>query len=559
MEEKCEEVGCVTEFYSLDDVQHGNQGAAKYEHTDRESNPGGLKTGVRAHMHDFIVNHLDKGSVDNRPKLSINSSRVKFNEASGRADIEINLSRSVGYPVKVTAAADQMREVMNGNGFAGEYGQIEDHVANDSTTTGPIAYAQGTGVAFEDVNNVTPKYAGQTYHTSGPGNGNPVVIPSSSNYFTNDFNGKRQVITIPAGQTKATFRVTLLNDSKYEKNECFKVRLLNANGAQISNSVETITILDDDNPNAGFGTPDPCRNPDGGNSGGGGTPTGDTFAPVIQINSPTSTSTSTITDTTIVVTDDDAIVASKVLVRPESTAGISNFNCVQTNSKRVDCGIRITSSGILRLKATDQAGNIGYKSKGDYEVSSGGIQIKSPTRVSNTTITDTTIIAQSPAGLSKNKVSIRPDNTAGVSNFNCTQTSNTRVDCTIHITSSGILRLKATDQAGNVSYKSKPGYEISAVSTTRKPRITVYAPTKVSNGPITDTTIVATDNQGLSKFGVTIRPDNEAGVENFNCVQTSTKRVDCSIDINSSGILKLRVRDWEDNLAHINVNGYIIN
>ena len=100
MEEKCEEVGCVTEFYSLDDVAHGDAGAAKYEHTDRESNPGGLKTGVRAHIHDFIVNHLDKGSVDNRPKLSINSSKVKFNEATGRADIEINLSSAVSYPVK---------------------------------------------------------------------------------------------------------------------------------------------------------------------------------------------------------------------------------------------------------------------------------------------------------------------------------------------------------------------------------------------------------------------------------------------------------------------------
>ena len=197
---------------------------------------------------------------------------------------------------------------MNGNGFAGEYGLIEGYVANDSTTTGPMAYAQGTGVAFEDVNNVTPKYTGQTYHTSGPGNGNPVVIPSSSDYFTNDFNGKRQVITIPAGQTKATFRVTLLNDSIYENNECFKVRLLNANGAQISNSVEMILILDDDNPNAGLGTPNVCRNPDGSGGGGGGTPT-DTSAPVIQINSPTLSSTSTITDTTIVVTDDTSIVA----------------------------------------------------------------------------------------------------------------------------------------------------------------------------------------------------------------------------------------------------------
>ena len=133
------------------------------------------------------------------------------------------------------------------------------------------------------------------------------------------------------------------------------------------------------------------------------------------------------------------------------------------------------------------------------------------------------------------------------------------MDCGIRITSSGNLRLKATDQAGNIGYKSKSGYEITVLPDPfRKPRITVDAPTKISDGPITDTTIVATDNQGLSRFGVTIRPDNEAGVENFNCVQTSTQRVDCTIDITSSGTLKLRVRDWEGNLAHINVDGYEI-
>ena len=269
MEQRCEQVGCVTEFYSLVNVQHGKQGGATYEHTDRGSNSGGLKTGVRAHLHDFIVNHLKKGT-DTRPTLSINKSKVKFNESSGRADIEINLSRPVGYPVKFTAAADQMREVMNGLGYNGKFAHVQDYIANDSTTTGPIAYDQGTGVAFENKSNVTPKYSGKTYHTSGPGQGNPVVIPASSSYHSNDFNGKRQVITIPAGQTKATFRVTLLNDTKYEKNECFKVRLLNANGAQITNSVESITILDNDNSSAGTAIPSVCQDSGGSGSGGDG-------------------------------------------------------------------------------------------------------------------------------------------------------------------------------------------------------------------------------------------------------------------------------------------------
>ena len=501
MEEKCEEVGCTTEFYSLANVAHGDAGAATYAHTDRS----GQKAGVRAHIHDFIINHLKKGT-DSRPTLSINSSKVKFNEASGRADIEINLSRAVGYAVKVTASADQMREVMNGNGLSGRYSYIQSHVANDSVTTGPVAYAQGTGVAFENRNNVTPKYAGQTYHTSGPGHGNPVVIPASSSYFTNDFNGKRQVITIPAGQTKAAFRVTLLNDSKYEKNECFKVRLLNANGARITNSVETITIVDDDNPNAGTATPGVCKN--SGNSGGNGgsgdgtggsgsgnegttvgvdgtggsgggdggvvVSTGDTINPVITINAPTKTSDSTITDTTIVVTDNEAILAANVLIRSNTTAGVSNFNCSQTNVNRVDCTIRISQSGELRLRAIDQNGNIGYKKMGDYRISDLEIELD-----------------------------LRP-------------------------------------------YKTRP-------------KITIYAPTKVSSQAITDTRIIVTDAQGLSKNGVTIRPDNTVGISNFNCLQTSQKRVDCSLKITSSGILKVKARDWANNAHHQNEYDYLIN
>ena len=506
MEEKCEEVGCTTEFYSLADVAHGDAGAAKFVHTDRP----GQKTGVRAHIHDFIVNHLKK-DTDRRPTLSINRSRVKFNEVSGRADIEINLSRAVGYAVNVTASADQMREVMNGNGLSGQYSYIQSHVANDSATTGPVAYAQGTGVAFENKNNVTPKYAGQTYHTSGPGLGNPVVIPASSNYFNNDFNGRQQVITFPAGQTRATFRVALLNDSKYEKNECFKVRLLNANGARIINSVETITIVDDDNPNAGTATPGACKNIGGsddsggtgstggtggtggsgsgnegttvgidgtGGSGGGDgvvvVSTGDTINPVITIDAPTKTSSSTITNTTIVVTDNEAILAADVLIRSNTTAGVSNFNCSQTNVKRVDCTIRITGSGELKLKAIDQNGNIGYKKMSDYKI----LDVES-------------------------ELDLRP-------------------------------------------------YET-------RPKITIYAPTKESSNTITDTRIIVTDAQGLSKYGVSIRPDNTVGISNFTCLQTSRKRVDCSLKITSSGVLKVKARDWTNNTHHQNAYGYLIN
>ena len=560
IEEKCEEVGCVTEFYSLANVQHGAQGAAKYEHTDRVSNSGGLKTGVRAHLHDFIVNHLDRGS-DNRPGLSINTSKVKFNESTGRADIEINLSRAVGRPVSFTASADQMREVMLKNAKQGQYSYIQSYVANDSQTTGPIAYDQGTGVAFEDVNNVTPKYAGQTYHDTGPGNGRPVVIPASSSYFTNDFQGKKQVLTIPAGQTKATFRVTLFNDSRSEQNECFKVRLLNANGAKITNSVELITILDDDNSAAGTGTPEVCKNNDGNN--GGGTPTSETVKPVVQINAPTKNSDSTITNTTIIVEDNVAILANKVLLRSDNSAGVTNFNCNQTNSKRVDCTLRITSSGDLKVSATDVAGNSINRNETGYLINTTGpdtqrptISFRAPTKISTGPITDTVITFTDNEAISAGEVNIRSDSSAETSNFNCSQTNSKRVDCTLRINSSGDVKVAATDQAGNRAYNSKNGYLITGANNLW---IEINAPTKIRSQPITNTTIMIHNDEPILASGVSLRSDNTAGVSNLVCDQVSVMKVSCSLIITSSGDFKIMAIDEAGNITHKNEDDYIIN
>ena len=566
IEEKCEDVGCKTEFYSLANVQHGAQGAAKYEHTDRVSNSAGLKTGVRAHLHDFIVNHLDRGT-DNRPGLSISSSKVKFNESTGRADIEINLSRAVGHPVSFTASADQTREVMLKNARQGQYSFVQSYVANDSVTTGPIAYDQGSGVTFEDVNNVTSKYAGQIYHDEGPGNGHPVLIPSSSSYFTNDFQGKKQVITIPAGQTKATFRVTLFNDSISEQNECFKVRLLNANGAQITNSVEMITILDDDNPSASTSTPQICQNPSG-NNGGGGNPTDDTIRPTISIIAPTKISDSAITDTSIIIEDNDDIVASNVVIRSDNTAGINNFVCSQITPQRVECSLQITSSGDLKLKAEDQAGNIAYKKMNGYEITPTNgndttrptIVINAPTKTSTSTITDTTIVVTDDQAINANKVFILPDTTTGLANFSCTQTTVKRVDCSIEITTSGELRLKAVDQADNISYKKMQGYDITPPTgnDTTRPTIVINAPTKTSTSTITDTTIVVTDDQAINADRVSVLGDTTADVSNLNCTQTAINQVDCTISISSSGDLKLKAVDQADNIAYKQMRDYEI-
>jgi hypothetical protein len=91
----------------------------------------------------------------------------------------------------------------------------------------------------------------------------------------------------------------------------------------------------------------------------------DTDGPVFIITAPTHISSTTISNTTIHVSN-NALIAANVIVDPSTTAGTSTYNCVQTNTSTVDCTIDITSSGDLTIKATDDAGNISIVTESGY-------------------------------------------------------------------------------------------------------------------------------------------------------------------------------------------------
>lgn len=245
IEEKCEYVGCISQFYSLPGVEHRRTASGKALHTNASE-----QVGFVAHVYDFIVNQLELSGADNRPTIGISNRITQFNERDGVARIEVELNRPAPEDIRFTMSADQMREVTRVNGVQGKYNLIQQYVANDRNSTGPVMYDQSTGVAFELRSNLPASYRNLTNHDRGPGEGSPVVIPSSSDYFFDDFSGKKQRMTIAKGETKAVFSVNLVNDTLSEENECFKVRLLNAQGARMINTVETIVIRDDDNPNA---------------------------------------------------------------------------------------------------------------------------------------------------------------------------------------------------------------------------------------------------------------------------------------------------------------------
>ena len=293
----------------------------------------------------------------------------------------------------------------------------------------------------------------------------------------------------------------------------------------------------------------------------------DTKKPVPQIIAPTKTSSQTITDTTIVVTDDVAILASAVALRSDNTAEASNLNCTQTNTKQVDCTIEINSSGDLKITTMDVAGNLANLDENGYVINPvipdfqlPVLQIIAPTKTSSQTITDTTIVVTDNQSILADTVALRADNTAGTSNLNCTQTDAKRVDCTIEINSSGDLKITAADAFGNVANLDENGYVIESVTPdTNKPIPQIIAPTKTSTQAITDTTIVVTDDVAILASAVALRSDNTAEASNLNCTQTNTKQVDCTLQINSSGDLKITTMDVAGNIANLDENGYVIN
>ena len=253
LEDKCEILGtCSTQFYSLPNVTHGGEtGAARFPHpieTNDQNSP--------IHTIDFIVDAIYRDTL-NQPTISISQDQTSFSESAGTAQITIERTGDTSPEIQVTVTADQMREVMleNGTGGPRTTDLITKFVAKASNSDGVVAYEDSSAFAYEDGSRIRGQErnrlnAGFLTHSGGKGNGQFILISDADDeYHGIDFIGRTQTITIPSGQTSVTFDVDIESDDLLEDNECFKVRLLNAYGANIGNSMEVITILDDDSAN----------------------------------------------------------------------------------------------------------------------------------------------------------------------------------------------------------------------------------------------------------------------------------------------------------------------
>jgi len=243
LEDKCETLGtCSTQLYSLPNKTHGDTGSATFPHTvtNDASSP--------SHIYDFIVSIINR-DTQNQPVISISQDQTRFSEASGRAQITIERSGNIAPEIQVTVTSDQMREVTLENGDHGTFDLLTKFIAKSSNSDGLVMYDESSGYAYEDAfgGDLRPSRDRALLHTSGRGDGQFTEVSSGDiEYHEIDFTGKTQTITIPSGETRVTFTVDIQDDALWEDNECFKVRLLNAYGADIGNSMEVITIIDDD-------------------------------------------------------------------------------------------------------------------------------------------------------------------------------------------------------------------------------------------------------------------------------------------------------------------------
>ena len=279
----------------------------------------------------------------------------------------------------------------------------------------------------------------------------------------------------------------------------------------------------------------------------------DQTAPVIAVSTSTKTSSTTITNTTIRVTDNDAIASSTVRVSGSATP--SDLACIQTSGTQVDCTVNITSSGTLLVDATDAVGNDAVQaSESGYVVETVApvIVVNASTKVSSTAITNTTIQVTDNNAIASS--TIRVSGTASPTSLVCTQTSGTQVDCTVTLTTSGSLLVDAIDAAGNAAEQiSESGYVIDSVA----PSIAITAPTKTSNTTITNTTIRVTDDLAIDASAVSV--SGSASPTSLSCNQTDSATVDCTVHITTSGALLVDVTDEAGNAAEqVSESGYIV-
>jgi len=238
-----------------------------------------------------------------------------------------------------------------------------------------------------------------------------------------------------------------------------------------------------------------------------------TFPPVVTINAPTIISNQPIDDTTVTITSPvNGNLIDHIVISGSASAGVTLGTCTDKNNNTtapynttVTCEIHgIQATGMVAIQAQDiTSGAIGSNlQKYFYDTSAPNIIITAPTKIKNDNITDVTIAVTDDIDLFSNSVTIDTSTTAGYNNLVCNTDENDKsiVNCTLTITSSGNLVIKATDKAGNFSTAIESNFIIDRTA----PVVTIDTPVAVNYNNQVNYTLSGTCTAGDNDLIVTI-------------------------------------------------------
>ena len=237
-----------------------------------------------------------------------------------------------------------------------------------------------------------------------------------------------------------------------------------------------------------------------------------TFPPVVTINAPTIISNQPIDDTTVTITSPvNGNLIDHIVISGSASAGVTLGTCTDKNNNTtapynttVTCEIHgIQATGMVAIQAQDiTSGAIGSNlQKYFYDTSAPNIIITAPTKIKNDNITDVTIAVTDNIDLFSNSVTIDTSTTAGYNNLVCNTDENDKsiVNCTLTITSSGNLVIKATDKAGNFSTAIESNFIIDRTA----PVVTIDTPVAVNYNNQVNYTLSGTCTAGDNDLIVT--------------------------------------------------------
>lgn len=237
------------------------------------------------------------------------------------------------------------------------------------------------------------------------------------------------------------------------------------------------------------------------------------FPPIVTIAAPTILSNAAINDSTVTITspmgnDLDQIQVSGITGATISDCVGAGGDTTEPYANPVRCKINnISQSGTLRVVARDAGTTARGSSEHIYQIDTGKsvVTITAPTKLKNADIADTTIAISDNFGINANAVAIDSSSTVAASDLQCTQVSAVAVNCTVRITASGNLVIRATDLAGNQTTAHEDNYVVDRVA----PVVTITTPAAVAQANQNHYTLKGTCTAGDGNVALVIAGQNQ--------------------------------------------------